>query len=74
MMHLLKRLFAIMVFLGISGVMLGQGSTTSAMNGRILDEGGLPLPGATIVAVHVPSGTQYGVVTNTNGYFTIIRV
>lgn len=72
MMHLLKRLFAIMVFLGISGVMLGQGSTTSAMNGRILDEGGLPLPGATIVAVHVPSGTQYGVVTNTNGFFTIL--
>lgn len=71
-MHLLKRLFAIMVFLGISGVMLGQGSTTSAMNGRILDQGGMPLPGANIVAVHVPSGTQYGVVTNTSGFFTIL--
>jgi hypothetical protein len=57
---------------GNTGIMLGQGSTTAAMNGRILDEGGLPLPGATIVAVHVPSGTQYGVVTNNSGFFTIL--
>jgi hypothetical protein len=71
-MHLLKRLCMITVFLGITGIMLGQGSTTAAMNGRILDEGGLPLPGATIVAVHVPSGTQYGVVTNNSGFFTIL--
>lgn len=62
----------ITVFLGISGIMLGQGSTTSAMNGRILDEGGQPLPGATVVAVHVPSGTQYGVVTNNGGFFSIL--
>lgn len=71
-MHLMKRLCMITVFLGITGMLLGQGSTTSAMNGRILDEGGLPLPGATIVAVHVPSGTQYGVITNNGGFFTIL--
>ena len=71
-MHLLKRLCMITVFLGITGIMLGQGSTTAAMNGRILEESGMALPGATIVAVHVPSGTQYGVVTNTSGFFTIL--
>jgi hypothetical protein len=62
----------IMLFLGITGIMFGQGSTTSAMNGRILDETGQALPGATVVAVHVPSGTQYGVVTNNGGFFTIL--
>jgi len=71
-MQLLKRLCMITVFLGITGMLLGQGSTTSAMNGRILDEEGLPLPGATVLAVHVPSGTQYGVITNNGGFFTIL--
>jgi len=45
--------------------------TTSGLKGRVLDENKVPLPGATIVAVHIPSGTQYTVVTNTDGLFTI---
>jgi hypothetical protein len=61
----------ITVFLGITGMLLGQGTTTSAINGLILDEAGLPLPGATVVAVHVPSGTQYGTATSVDGRFFI---
>lgn len=71
MMHHLKRLSVIVLFLGMTGLLFGQGSTTSAMSGRILDDGGQPLPVATVVAIHVPSGTQYGVVTNEDGYFNI---
>jgi len=71
MMHHLKRLSVIVLFLGMTGLLFGQGSTTSAMSGRILDDGGQPLPVATVVATHVPSGTQYGVVTNEDGYFNI---
>ncbi|MFO7574721.1 MAG: carboxypeptidase regulatory-like domain-containing protein [Bacteroidales bacterium] len=70
----MKRLCMITVFLGITGMLLGQGSTTSAMNGRILDEGGSPLPGATVVAVHVPSGTQYATITDISGNYRILNM
>ncbi len=45
--------------------------TTASMNGSITDDKGEPLFGATVVAKHVPSGTQYGVVTINDGRFTI---
>jgi hypothetical protein len=45
--------------------------TKSGMNGTVTSESGEALPGATVVAVHEPSGTQYGAVTNTDGYFNI---
>jgi hypothetical protein len=66
-----KRMFTVLVFLFISLMIFGQGSTTSALTGRIVDAKGNALPGATILAVHVPSGTQYGALTNTEGFFTI---
>lgn len=54
----------------------GQGITTSAMNGVVTDQNGGPLPGATVLAVHKPTGTEYGVVSNENGkfYFPNVRV
>ena len=46
-----------------------QGSTTSAMNGKITDESGTGLPGATVVAVHTPTNTQYVAGTNVDGRY-----
>lgn len=45
--------------------------TTSGMNGKITGANNESLPGATIVAVHQPSGTQYATVSNSEGYFNI---
>ena len=45
--------------------------TTSALNGRISDQNGAPIPGATVVAVHTPSGTQYYAVANAEGRYAI---
>ena len=36
-----------------------QGVTTSAVTGFVRGQDGLPLADAMVVAVHVPSGTQY---------------
>ena len=45
--------------------------TTSALAGQIVDEGGEPLVGATVIAVHTPSGTQYYAVANEEGRYAI---
>ena len=38
--------------------------TTSALSGKIIDDQNEYVIGATVVAVHEPSGTMYGAVTN----------
>ncbi|MBO6576935.1 MAG: TonB-dependent receptor [Rhodothermales bacterium] len=49
----------------------GQGVTTAAMNGLVLDTQGEPLPGANVLAVHQPSGTTYGTVVRTGGQYNL---
>lgn len=45
--------------------------TTSSMSGRVADADGQPIVGATIVAVHTPTGTQYATASTRNGQFNI---
>lgn len=45
--------------------------TTSGMSGRVVSQSNEPLPGAAVVAVHLPSGTQYGTITNMEGRFSL---
>lgn len=48
-----------------------QGVTTSSLGGKVTDSNGEPLPGANVVAVHLPSGTTYGAVTDFDGFYRI---
>ncbi len=45
--------------------------TTASIRGVVTDEQNVQLPGASVVAVHLPSGTSYGTVTQFNGSFNI---
>ena len=63
--YLVLIAFFALAFSGYSQV------TTSGMNGKITDANNNALPGATIVAVHQPSGTQYGTISNSEGRFTL---
>ena len=49
----------------------GQGATTAAMSGTITDSKGEALPGATVIAIHTPTNTQYAAPTNAEGRFSI---
>ncbi len=48
--------------------------TTASLQGRILDQSGVPLIGATVVATHTPSGTNYGTVTDIDGRYRIANM
>lgn len=48
-----------------------QGITTSSISGVITDKAGEGLPGATVIAVHTPTGTQYVAPTNSEGRFNL---
>ncbi|NJK98112.1 MAG: carboxypeptidase regulatory-like domain-containing protein, partial [Bacteroidales bacterium] len=45
--------------------------TTSSIRGIVLDEKNEPLAGATIIAVHVPSGTKYANICDLDGRFNV---
>ncbi len=45
--------------------------TTGSISGSVTDETGGVLPGVTVTAVHVPSGTRYETVTRGEGTFTL---
>lgn len=63
----------LLLFFAVSaiGAVYAQGVTTASMSGRITDSAGGGLPGANIVATHVPSGTTYGTISLADGKFTI---
>lgn len=66
-----RKLSVIMLLLFITAGVAFSQVTTSGMTGRIVTGDNEPLPGATIVAVHTPSGTQYGTITNAEGRFNL---
>lgn len=69
-MRLIFRFFLMFAVLMLAGNVSAQ-VTTAGLKGRILDNNKQPLPGATVIAVHTPSGTQYGTVANNDGYYQI---
>ena len=76
-MHKNKLLFFFLVLASlfiIPNQIFAQGVTKASMNGIVQDAEGNPLPGANVIAVHVPSGTQYGASTRTTGLFNLPNV
>ncbi|MEM1322734.1 MAG: TonB-dependent receptor [Bacteroidota bacterium] len=69
--YLYKLLCCLAATLLIQASVLAQGVTTSAINGRVIDDQGEDLIGANVVATHTPTGSVYGGVTDLEGFFRI---
>ncbi|SEG05064.1 Carboxypeptidase regulatory-like domain-containing protein [Xylanibacter ruminicola] len=67
-----RLLFLVAMMLTLSLTAMAQ-ITTSSMAGKVTldDQNGEEVIGATVVAIHEPSGTRYTAVTNTSGRFAI---
>jgi hypothetical protein len=48
-----------------------QGVTTGMINGIVTDSQGQPVPGASVIAIHEPSGTSYEATSRADGRFSI---
>jgi hypothetical protein len=70
MNQLLKKLLPLVALVFFSFYANAQ-VTTSSINGQILSDSGEKLIGATVIAVHVPSGTNYYAVANEDGRYAI---
>ncbi|MCW5912760.1 MAG: TonB-dependent receptor [Cyclobacteriaceae bacterium] len=67
----MRKILLLMAFaFGLTLSMNAQ-VTTATLTGAAKDEAGAGIPGANVVAVHEPSGTTYGTVSNLDGKFTI---
>ncbi len=70
MVQFLKKGFAALVA-ALVGITAFAQVTTSSLNGKVVDANGNPVPGAAVIAVHTPSGTQYYAAANAEGRFFI---
>ena len=68
---LLRNLFVLLLSLLAVQHGWAQGTTTSSLVGTVTDSKGEALPGATIIAVHTPTGTQYVGPSNAQGRYSI---
>jgi len=58
----------------VAAVASAQNITTGSIAGSVTDAQGGVLPGATVTATHVDTGTAYETVSNGEGHFSIINV
>ena len=69
----MKKLLTFFVAM-IASISLMAQVTTSSISGKITDSNKRTLPGATVVATHTPSGSQYYAVADANGAYRLLNI
>ena len=52
----------------------GAQVTTSNIRGQVTDQQGEPLLGANVLAIHTPTGTRFGAITNEDGRYNLLNL
>ncbi len=68
-----KQFLFALGFILFGGVLMAQ-VTTSNIRGKVIDDQNLPLLGANILAIHTPTGTKYGAITNEDGRYNLLNL
>jgi hypothetical protein len=63
--------FLLCMIMLLTAASMSAQTTTSSLSGKVVDDKNEAVIGATVIAVHEPSGTKYGAVTNIDGRYTI---
>jgi Carboxypeptidase regulatory-like domain len=72
MKHMLRSLVAVMALLALTPLdARAQGVTTGSLTGIVTDQGGAAVVGASVIAIHLPSGSTYEATTRADGRFAI---
>ncbi len=74
MNNVLKRLGFALVALLFTATAAAAQVTTGNIIGKVVDAQGGVLPGATVVAIHTPTGTSYEGVAGADGAFQLLNV
>ena len=68
-MKTVYKLFTMLTLVVISSGLFAQGVTTSGINGKVNDINGEALPGATIKVIEDNTGTEYGTISDSKGFY-----
>ncbi len=74
MMKNLRLLLTLAVMIIGVSMAYGQGTTTASITGVVKDANGEVLTGATVIALHGPTGSQYGNISNVDGRFRLANM
>src|SRR5579875_2915824 len=67
---ILRRLFVFLLLISGTNMLFAQ-ETTATLSGIINDEKGAPVAGATVTAIHDPTGFRTGTQSNSKGLFVL---
>ena len=65
------KITLVLISIFTASSIFAQGVTTSGISGLVTSQAGDALVGGNVVATHVPSGTDYGTMVGTDGFYTI---
>ena len=73
MKHLIKFAFSLVAVLALATLASAQ-VTTGSLNGKVQNEAMAGVSGASVIAIHLPSGTTYETTTRSDGRFVILNM